>query len=258
MDLVIRTSAILVILFGGPALALGARACWRRPAAWLGVGALTFTGAQALRWPLLAGLTVLFQRGWLPQPSDPLLLNLAVLSVSAGLFEETARWLGMRWAHRRQMRAGESLEDTDVLVLGLAHGGTEAFWLGLLGWIQLIVMRLMQEGVLPIPPGAEDTVTTYWAMPAWIPWVGVLERGMAIIIHIGLAFLSALGVRWKQPAWWGAAVLLHTLVNGTAGYVMARWGMWGAEGVVALWALASGLMILRARRFFSGTPSPMQ
>ncbi|GBD10228.1 hypothetical protein HRbin22_02495 [Candidatus Thermoflexus japonica] len=252
MDLLIRTSAILVILFGGPALALWARARWRRPAAWLGVGALTFTGAQALRWPLLAGLTGLFQRGWLPRPSDPLLLNLMVLSFSAGLFEETARWLGMRWAHRRQMRIGESLEDTDVLVLGLAHGGTEAFWVGLLGWIQLIAMRLMQEGALPIPSGAEGAVTTYWATPAWILWLGVLERGMAILLHIGLAFLIALGVRRRQPVWWGAAVFLHALADGTAGYVMTRWGIWGAESVVALWALASALMILQVRRSSSG------
>ncbi|WP_322800208.1 YhfC family glutamic-type intramembrane protease [Thermoflexus sp.] len=258
MDVWVRASAMLLILLGGPALALGAQARWRRPAAWLGVGALTFTGAQALRWPLLAGLTVLFQRGWLPRPSDPHILNLVILSLSAGLFEETARWLGMRWAHRRQTRAGKSLDDTDILVLGLAHGGTEAFWVGLLGWIQLIVMRLMQEGVLPIPPGMEGAVTAYWATPAWLPWVGALERGMAILIHIGFAFLIAWGIRRRQPIGWGAAVLLHTLVDGTVGYVRARWGMWGAEGMAALWALASGLMILRARRSFSGTPSPVR
>jgi len=255
MDLLIRTSAILVILFGGPALALWARARWRRPVAWLGVGALTFTGAQAVRLPLLIGLTEWFQRGWLPRPSDPLILNLAILSLSAGLFEETARYLGMRWAHRRQMRMGESLEDTDVLVLGLAHGGTEAFWVGVVGWVQLMVMQLMQEGALPIPPGAEGAVTAYWATPAWILWVGVLERGMAIVIHIGLSFLIWIGVHQRQLVWWGAAMLLHALVNGTAGYVMTRWGMWEAEGIVALWALASVLMALRGRRLAFGAPS---
>lgn len=253
MDLLIRTSAMLAILLGGPALALWARARWRRPVAWLGVGALTFTGAQALRLPLLAGLTELFRRGWLPQPPNPLLFNLVVLSLSAGLFEETARWLGMRWAHRRQTYMGTSLEGTDALVLGLAHGGTEAFWLGLVGWIQLIMMRLMQEGALPIPPGTETAVAAYWATPAWIPWVGVLERGLALILHTGLAFLIWRGVRRKQPVWWGAAVFLHALVNGTAGYALVRWGIWGAEGIVALWALAMGWGI---RRIWATSGSP--
>ncbi len=246
MELLIQTSAMLAILFGGPALALWARARWRRPAAWLGVGALTFTGAQALRLPLLAGLTELFRRGWLPPPPDPFVFNVMTLSLSAGLFEETARWLGMRWAHRRQTRMGERLEGTDVLVLGLAHGGTEAFWLGLVGWIQLLAMQLMREGALPIPPGAEGAVTAYWATPAWIPWVGVLERGMAIVIHTGLSFLIWPAICRKQPVWWGAAVLLHALVNGTAGYAIARWGMWAAEGIVALWTLAIGWGIRRA------------
>ncbi len=246
MDLLIRASAYMAILFGGPALALWARARWRRPAAWLGVGALTFMGAQALRLPLLAGLTGLFQRGWLPRPSDPLAVNLAVLSLSAGFFEETARWLGMRWAHRRQRRTGQELAGADALVLGLAHGGAEAFWVGLAGWIQLVILQLMHEGALPMPSGTEGTVAAYWATPAWISWVGVLERGMAMAIHTGLAFLVWIGVRRKQPAWWGVAVTLHALVNATAGYALAHWGIWGAEGITTLWGLASGLIVWRA------------
>ncbi|WP_376793076.1 YhfC family glutamic-type intramembrane protease [Thermoflexus sp.] len=249
MDLFLRSVSLLVLIFGGPALALWARARWGRPAAWLGIGAFIFTGAQGVRLPLLAGLSWLFQRGWLPHPSDPLTFNLMVLSVSAGLFEETARWLGMRWARRRQERIGLDLGERDVLVLGLAHGGAEAFWLGLIGWIQLIAMTMIRESLLPTPPGAEAAVAAYWNAPAWLPLVGILERGMAIGIHIGLAFLVWLGVRRSQLALWGAAVLLHALVNGTAVYAMARWGVWAAEGVVALWALISawGVKRIRAR-----------
>jgi len=256
MDLALRGVAFLVIMLGGPALALGARARWRRPVAWLGVGALTFTGAQALRLPLLAGLTELFRSGRLPSPPDPLTFNLVVLSLSAGLFEETARWLGMRWAHRRQIRRGETLQAADALVLGLAHGGVEAFWVGLAAWIQLIAMQLIREGALPAPPGAEPAVAAYWAAPAWIPWVGVLERAMAIVFHTGLSALIGRGVRRGRPADWGAAVLLHAMANGTAGYAMARWGIWGAEGVVALWALIGGWILWRAMAGPGRSPEP--
>lgn len=248
MDLILRATALLVILLGGPALALWARARWGRPVAWLGVGALTFTGAQALRLPLLMGLTALFQRGWLPQPPDPFAFNTLILSFSAGLFEETARWLGMRWAQRRQTRRGEALQAADALVLGLAHGGVEAFWLGLVRWIQLMALTLIREGVLSMPPGAEAAIQAYWAAPAWLPWVGVLERGLAMVIHTGLAFLIWLGVGRGRLRYWGGAVLFHTLVNATALYAVARWGVWGGEVVVLLWALGAigGIRWVRA------------
>jgi len=43
---VLRMLGWLVMAFGGPALALWAKGRWGRPAAWLGVGALTFLGPR--------------------------------------------------------------------------------------------------------------------------------------------------------------------------------------------------------------------
>jgi hypothetical protein len=52
---VLRMLGWLVMAFGGPALALWAKGRRGRPAAWLGVGALTFLGAQAVRLPFWPG-----------------------------------------------------------------------------------------------------------------------------------------------------------------------------------------------------------
>jgi uncharacterized membrane protein YhfC len=246
---VLRMLGWLVMAFGGPALALWARGRWGRPVAWLGVGALTFLGAQAVRLPLLAGLTALFRQGLLPPPWDPFMFDLVVLSLSAGLFEETARWWGMRWAQRRQARHGQILRSADAVVLGLAHGGTEAFVIGLVGWVTLMGMLLMREGLIPIPPGMEASVAAYWATPpSWV-WVAVLERGMAILFHVGLALVIWDGVRRGRRAGWAAAVLLHGLVNGTASAAMARRGIEAAEGLIALWVgLFLGGIFIRLRK----------
>jgi len=213
------------------------------------VGALTFLGAQAVRLPFWAGLTALFRQSVLPPPRDPFVFNLVVLSLSAGLFEETARWWGMRWAQRRQARHGQILGPADAVVLGLAHGGTEALALGLVGWATLMGMLLMREGLIPIPPGMEATVAAYWATPPGWVWVGVLERGMAILLHVGLAFVIWDGVRRARRAGWAAAVLLHALVNGTGVAAMSYWGIGAAEGLIALWVgLLLGGVILRLRK----------
>ncbi len=252
---VLRMLGLLVMAFGGPALALWARGRWGRPVAWLGVGALTFLGAQAVRLPLLAGLTALFRQGLLPPPWDPLAFNWVVLSLSAGLFEETARWWGMRWAQRRQARHGQILGLTDAVVLGLAHGGTEAFALGLVGWTTLMGMLLMREGLIPIPPGMEAPVAAYWATPPGWVWVGVLERGMAILLHVGLSLVIWDGVRRARRTGWAAAVLLHALVNGTAVAAMSRWGIGVAEGLIALWVgLFLGGIFIRLRNACGITP----
>ena len=248
MDLVLRAVGWMVFAFGGPALALWVRARWGRPAAWLGLGALTWGGAQALRLPLLMALSAGFRWfGW-PAPPQPFLFNWIVLSLSAGLFEETARWLGMRWAARRQAREGRELEAQDAVVIGLAHGGTEAFALGLAGGLTFLAMAMLREGLLPTPPAAAPALAAYWATPAWMVGVGILERAMAILFHAGLALILWHGLRRRQGGWWAVAVLLHAGANGTAGYALARWGVWAAEGAVALWTLPIAIGIARALR----------
>lgn len=91
------------------------------PARLLLVGAATFLASQAIRLPLLQGLTHLFASGALPAP-DPAhttAFNIAVLAFSAGLFEETAR----DFAYRKVIPEARSW--TAAVTFGAGHGGVE-------------------------------------------------------------------------------------------------------------------------------------
>lgn len=80
-----------------------------------------FLASQAIRLPLLQGLTHLFASGALPAP-DPAhttAFNIAVLAFSAGLFEETAR----DFAYRKVIPEARSW--TAAVTFGAGHGGVE-------------------------------------------------------------------------------------------------------------------------------------
>jgi uncharacterized membrane protein YhfC len=68
------------------------------PVSLLLAGAVTFLASQTLRLPLLQALTAGFGSGDLPAPSAAYqaAFNIAVLALTAGLFEEIARYLAYR------------------------------------------------------------------------------------------------------------------------------------------------------------------
>jgi uncharacterized membrane protein YhfC len=117
----------------------------RQRANWglFGIGAATFILSQVGHLPF----NWLILQRWQLLPVDTgswsgLLLISAFLGLSAGLFEETARFLTFRyWA--RDARTWR-----DGLMTGAGHGGIEAMLLGILGLINMILLNRMRLGEL--------------------------------------------------------------------------------------------------------------
>jgi len=87
-------------------------------------GGLTFLVAQALRLPALTLLTFAARSTGLALDAEgEFALNLAVLSLSAGLFEEFSRYGVMRWG------ASHVREPREATMFGAGHGGVEAILL---------------------------------------------------------------------------------------------------------------------------------
>ncbi len=113
---------------GAFALAVGFWVAFRRfgRARWSSVawGGLTFLVAQALRLPALTLLTFAARSTGLALDAEgEFALNLAVLSLSAGLFEEFSRYGVMRWG------ASHVREPREATMFGAGHGGVEAILL---------------------------------------------------------------------------------------------------------------------------------
>ncbi|HET7010391.1 MAG TPA: YhfC family glutamic-type intramembrane protease [Anaerolineales bacterium] len=186
----------------------------------------------------------------------PLALSALLLGLSAGVFEEGARYL----IYRLWIRTARTYRE--AVVFGLGHGGAEAVILGVLSLIQHVYLFSIQGRDLSaiVPPNqleaARAQLDLYWSMPAAISLLGSLERAFALVIQIALSVIVLQAfVRRLGGLWFLAAVAWHALVDAVAVYAGVVWGISAgsvtgavaSEALVGLFALASLLILLRLR-----------
>ena len=149
----------------------------KRGTSWklFGVGVLTFIGSQIFHIPAVSGLTRAFSTGLLPNVSISFApyFNAIVLGLLAGIFEETARWIGYKILKKKADSFGAAL------TLGAGHGGIEAIIIGVSVLATLISMLALQSSdaaLSALPSGQADLarqqVQAYWAT-AWHISAGV-------------------------------------------------------------------------------------
>lgn len=156
-------------------------------------GMLAFIVSQPLlRMPLLQ--LVLPQYAWFAVLQlDPWRYGM-FLGLTAGLFEETARWLAIRFFLK---------EKTDIehgLSFGLGHGGVEAMLFAGIQFVSMLFLLITGRGALLI-------------VSADMLFISSLERLSAITFHAGASLLVMHGVRRKKAGYLAAAILLHTLLD---------------------------------------------
>ena len=179
-------------------------------------GLLSFTVSQLLiRIPLLQYAGKNWE--WLMLlPFTSWVLYYGFLGVTAGLFEETGRWVAFKIMKRKR----QNLDWKAALALGLGHGGVEAVWVAVSGLLA----------------GSLDfTVDGGRAL------LGGLERLFAMTLHVGFSFLIFKGVKEKKARWWLLAVLLHGLTD----FQLVIGNIAVVEGLLA--AEAAGTLVLLGR-----------
>jgi uncharacterized membrane protein YhfC len=227
----------------GVSLAKWARAPWSL----FGIGAAAFIGSQIVHLPLNAGLTLLFKWLWpaaTPQPWH-LPFNALVLGLTAGVCEETARYLAFRWVapHARSFR--------DALMLGAGHGGIEAIILGLLvahTFIQMVSVR--QTGLEGL--GLTDhqlelgrqQLSTYWTSPGYMALMGAVERLFSLTVHVSLSLVVLQVFVRHQWVWLALAIGYHALSDAIVVFAFQlHWEVVLTEGLVGIFALGGGAML---------------
>jgi uncharacterized membrane protein YhfC len=179
-------------------VAVAAVAVRRGPVAPLFVGALAFLGSQVVHLPLNA---LILPRLAVPEP-----VLFAFLGLSAGLCEETSRWLALRLSPDARSWRG-------ALALSAGHGGIESVALG-----AVVLLAVFSPGFEPATgPGA---------------LLGAVERAGTLGAHIGLSALVAHGYRKRQLRWLFAAILWHASLDGGVLALARHLGVWPAEGLV--------------------------
>lgn len=243
-------------------LALGASLARKQSGRWrfFVAGGVTFVASQILHLPFNSRVLVplLEDLGWMRASAPSQQIGLAVaLGLSAGIFEELARYLTLRW-WRRDLRSW-----AQGLMFGAGHGGTEAILLGLVAlnaFLRAVAFR--DSGLSGIVPAealetAQAHLDAYWALPWYAALLGSVERVFTLVFHIAAALLVLQVFTRGGLRWLAAAVLWHTLTDAAAVFTAANWGIYPAELALLLVAGLSAVVIwcLRPKEDDSGRPA---
>ncbi len=236
---------VLLPLFVGWLLTRKFKLGWR---VWW-IGAATFVISQIGHIPFNQVLNLLFVRGVLPTPSGPWELPVSALlaGLSAGLFEELARYASYRWWIRDARRW------KDGVLFGAGHGGAEAILLGALVLVNFIGMVAARQAdinqLVPAEqiPLAQQQLAAYWGSPWYDNLLGALERALTLPFHIAAALLVLQVFIRKQSRWLWMAVLWHALINAAALMVFDLAGPYLAELVLGCFAVVNVVIIFILR-----------
>ncbi|MFH1634530.1 MAG: YhfC family glutamic-type intramembrane protease, partial [Chloroflexota bacterium] len=250
MDIIARILNPLLMI--AMPLALGVFLAQRLKADWrlFGIGAVTFISSQVFHIPFNA---------WILSPAvDKLGLSITqqgirlaaaalLFGLSAGVFEETARYLVYRfWLE-------EDREWESALMLGAGHGGVEAIILGAIVVYALIqALTLRGADLSAVVPAdqigtARAQIEAYWSAPWYAAILGAVERAATICFHLSASVLVARAFTRRNILWLGAAIGWHTLLDAVAVYAVRTWGPYMAEAFIVAAGLASVGIIFKLK-----------
>lgn len=174
--------------------------------------------------------------------------------LAAGLFEETARLIGLRYLCKKDA------SPTTGFAYGVGHGGIEAILLvGVSVANNLVVMIMVNGGsVNALLEGATDEQAStamaqleqLAAQPSSVFLAAGVERIIAICLHLALSMLIWMVVTKKLPMWgYPLAIGLHAVSNIAAGlYQFGVIGIWTSEVITAAVVVCICLLVQRFYR----------
>jgi uncharacterized membrane protein YhfC len=209
------------------------------------IGGAVFLLSQVFHIPFNAGVSLLFREGMLPAPAErwQLAFNAAFLGLSAGIFEETARYLGYRWW------AKEARTWSKGLLYGAGHGGFEAIIVGGLILLSFLVMIALQGSEIPavLSPEQQDLLRSqqqaYWSVNWYDSLLGFAERAFALPVQLSLSILVLQAFVRGRMRWLFIAILWHALIDAGVVFSAGNLTIYLVEGIVALFGLASAGII---------------
>jgi len=153
-------------------------------------------------------------------------LGIAFPSLTAGIFEEGARWLAFRFLVK-----DHKIEN--ALMYGAGHGGIESILLVGLSILSTAITVYFYPQTL-----TSAQLATIAATPEWVAFLGLWERLVAITFHIAMSVLVLESFREKQIYYLGVAMGAHFFLNFSVVYAV-QWGLVQSEIVMGVWGIAS-------------------
>jgi uncharacterized membrane protein YhfC len=205
------------------------------------IGGALWLVALILRLPINSAVSL-----WLVENMSGasfIYLSIAFPSLTAGIFEEGARWLAFRFAvkdHRLE----------NGLMYGAGHGGVESMLLVGLNVLGTAIIAYFYPQNFTAAQLAVISAT-----PEWTVFLGVWERLAAITFHIAMSILVLQSFREKQAWYLIVAVGAHFFLNFAAVYA-SQWGLIQSELVVTIFATVSAWYIWTTWKNYKATLTP--
>ena len=181
------------------------------------------------------------------------IFNALFLGLSAGIWEEAARYSAFRWW------VGKTRSWSKGVRLGVGHGGFESIILGLLVLITFVQMVALKniDLSLQVPTdqlsAAIASITSYWDMSWYDVLLGGIERIFTLPIQIALSVIVAQVFIQGKTSWIWIAILFHAAVDAVAVLLMAFTNVYLTEIAIALLSAMSIWIIFRLK-----TPEPVE
>lgn len=237
-------------------------AAWRK-VSWglFAMGAATFILSQVGHIPFNLVVQPMIARASAALSEQGRLIVMALfLGLSAGLFEETARYLTYRYWATDARTWGKGM------MLGAGHGGIEAILTGVSVIASFYVLNAYRTGAMSLDtipaeqqPLIEQQIQALFTMPWYGTLLGAVERLFAITFHLAASLLvmqSFVRGNGRPGLWLLASILWHTILNAVAVYASNTWGIYVTEALLGLLTLGSLLIILRLRQPEPAEPPP--
>ncbi len=219
------------------------------------IGAATFILSQVLHIPfniyILNPIIEKLQSSL--QMVSPYLIAGILLGLSAGVFEECARYGMFRWWIK------DNHTWRGAILAGAGHGGIEAIILGILvmlAFTNLMAYRNIDMSNLNLTldqlATARLQIQSYWNAPWYATLLGAVERTFTIPFHI-MASVVVLQVFTRRPGhqmfrWLGLAIFLHALMDASAVVISNQWGAFAAEAAFGILAILDIIIIFALRQ----------
>jgi len=207
-----------------------------------GIGVVTFILSQILHIPFNIWVLnpLIEKQGFSSMLSGARLAIVGLFyGLSAGVFEEIARYLGYRISIKTER------DWKSALMYGTGHGGIEALILGILALltlIQLVSLRGVDLSTVVDPQYldlARSQVAVYWAAPWYLAILGAVERAIAIIFHLSATVLVLESFHRRNIGWLFLAIGWHTALDAVAVFAAQTWNPYITEGILGVFGLLS-------------------
>lgn len=210
-------------------------------------GAVAFFLSQVYHLPLNNWLADVGLIGSIGPDAPNLARTAIVLGLSAAVCEGLMRLVTFWFLNRRGLVGHWQ----DGVMVGLGHGGFEAMILGAMTALSvagLLGLRETDLSTLNLTAEQLAQLTRQLDLVSGSPLLAatpLLERLMAISLHVAISILIWLAFRFRQPLYAVAGILYHAFVDATAVYAgQFISNPWVMEGVVFLLALPGITLIL--------------